>query len=52
MWSATWPREIRNLASEFLQDYIQVNIGSLELAANHNIEQVVEIIDQNQKLDM
>ncbi|XP_014248236.1 DEAD-box ATP-dependent RNA helicase 20-like isoform X2 [Cimex lectularius] len=49
MWSATWPKEVQALAEDFLSDYIQVNIGSLELAANHNIRQIVEIIDDNEK---
>lgn len=26
MWSATWPKEVKNLAEEYLIDYIQVNI--------------------------
>lgn len=49
MFSATWPMEVRQLAGEFLNDYIFVNIGSLELAANHNIVQNVEIIEEFQK---
>lgn len=49
MFSATWPKEVRQLASEFLNDYIFVNIGSMELAANHNIVQNVEIIEEYQK---
>ncbi|KAH9512943.1 hypothetical protein Btru_037125 [Bulinus truncatus] len=28
--SATWPKEVRRLAEEFLNDYIQVNIDSLQ----------------------
>lgn len=43
MWSATWPKEVRNLASTFLKDYIQINVGSLSLSANHNILQIVDI---------
>lgn len=49
MWSATWPREIRRLAEDFLGNYIQVNIGSLELSANHNIKQFVHICQENEK---
>jgi len=49
MWSATWPREIQNLANEFLKDYIQINIGSLELSANHNITQTVEMVNEDSK---
>ena len=49
MWSATWPKEIRTLAEEFLTNYIQINIGSLQLAANHNINQIIDICERSQK---
>ncbi|KAK0089454.1 hypothetical protein PV326_004479 [Microctonus aethiopoides] len=49
MWSATWPKEVRNLAEEFLIDYIQINVGSLQLAANHNILQIVDVCDEYEK---
>ncbi|KAM7223649.1 Phosphomethylpyrimidine kinase domain containing protein [Rhypophila decipiens] len=46
MWSATWPKEVRAMASDFLTDFIQVNIGSMELAANHRITQIVEHLEK------
>ncbi|KAI1636675.1 hypothetical protein F4809DRAFT_650338 [Biscogniauxia mediterranea] len=49
MWSATWPKEVRALASEFQTDFIQVNIGSMDLSANHRITQVVEKIMDNKE---
>ena len=49
MWSATWPREVRQLAEEFLTDYIQVNIGNLALSANHNILQIVDVCMDDEK---
>lgn len=49
MWSATWPKEVQALAQDYLRDYVQVNIGSLELAANHNIQQIVEVCQENDK---
>ncbi|XP_058124863.1 uncharacterized protein LOC131291350 [Anopheles ziemanni] len=49
MWSATWPKEIRKLAEEFLRDYIQINIGSLNLAANENILQIIECCEEYEK---
>ncbi|GFG40626.1 hypothetical protein Cfor_06663 [Coptotermes formosanus] len=49
MWSATWPKEVRNLAEEFLNDYIQINIGSLQLAANHNILQIIDVCQEYEK---
>ncbi|KAF5905020.1 putative ATP-dependent RNA helicase DDX17, partial [Clarias magur] len=49
MWSATWPKEVRQLAEDFLHDYIQINIGALELSANHNILQIVDVCMENEK---
>lgn len=51
MWSATWPKEVRQMASDFLNDYIQVNIGSMELSANHRITQIVEVVSDFEKRD-
>ncbi|OXV06342.1 hypothetical protein Egran_05892 [Elaphomyces granulatus] len=51
MWSATWPKEVRQLAQDFLHDYIQVNIGSMDLSANHRITQVVEVVSEFEKRD-
>uniref|UniRef100_A0A9J8ACN2 RNA helicase n=2 Tax=Cyprinus carpio TaxID=7962 RepID=A0A9J8ACN2_CYPCA len=49
MWSATWPKEVRQLAEDFLHDYVQINIGALELSANHNILQIVDVCMENEK---
>ena len=49
MWSATWPKEIRQLAADFLRNPIQVTIGSLELSANKNIEQKFEFCSGYEK---
>lgn len=49
MFSATWPREVRNLAEDFLSEYVQVNVGSLELSANHNIKQIIKICTEATK---
>ncbi|KAG8231679.1 hypothetical protein J437_LFUL007454 [Ladona fulva] len=49
MWSATWPKEVQALAEDFLKDYIQINIGSLQLAANHNILQIVDVCQEHEK---
>ncbi|KAI0402945.1 Phosphomethylpyrimidine kinase-domain-containing protein [Xylaria palmicola] len=51
MWSATWPKEVRALASEFQTDFIQVNIGSMDLSANHRITQIVEVVSEGEKRD-
>nr|XP_019960942.1 PREDICTED: probable ATP-dependent RNA helicase DDX17 isoform X2 [Paralichthys olivaceus] len=49
MWSATWPKEVRQLAEDFLKDYVQINVGALELSANHNILQIVDVCMENEK---
>lgn len=51
MWSATWPKEVRQLASDYQKDFIQVNIGSMELSANHRIQQIVEVVSEFEKRD-
>ncbi|KAI9655027.1 MAG: ATP-dependent RNA helicase dbp2 [Alyxoria varia] len=51
MWSATWPKEVRQLASDYQSDFIQVNIGSTDLSANHRITQIVEIVSDFDKRD-
>ncbi|MGH0141727.1 UNVERIFIED_CONTAM: hypothetical protein FKN15_031684 [Acipenser sinensis] len=51
MWSATWPKEVRQLAEDFLKDYIQINVGALQLSANHNILQIVDVCNDNEKDD-
>jgi ATP-dependent RNA helicase DDX5/DBP2 len=53
LWSATWPKEVQALARDFLNDdYIQVNIGSLELQANKHITQLAEVVrDERDKND-
>lgn len=51
MWSATWPREVRDLAYSFMNDYIQVTIGEDELTSNKKIHQVVKMMDERDKVD-
>ena len=43
MWSATWPKDVRRLAEDFLVDYVHINVGAMDLHANHNILQVSTI---------
>ncbi|TKR89668.1 hypothetical protein L596_013734 [Steinernema carpocapsae] len=50
MFSATWPKEVRALAADFQKNAAFLNVGSLELAANHNITQKVEVMEHNAKL--
>jgi len=50
MWSATWPKEVQQLANDFLsKDFVQINIGALDLHANHNILQIVDVCEEYQK---
>lgn len=49
MWSATWPKEVRKLAEDYLGDYVQINIGSMQLSANHNILQIVDVCQEHEK---
>jgi len=51
MWSATWPKEVRTLASQFMRDYIQVNVGGNQLTANKNIKQMIEICEPFEKMN-
>lgn len=49
MWSATWPKEVRTLAEDFLKEYVHVNIGALSLCANHNITQIIDVCEEHDK---
>ncbi|CAG9793788.1 unnamed protein product [Diatraea saccharalis] len=51
MFSATWPKEVQYLAEDYLGEYVQVNVGSTELSANHNIKQHIHICEQEEKLN-
>lgn len=41
--------QVQTLAEDFLGDYIMIRIGSLSLAANHNIRQIVQICQEEEK---
>ncbi|CAJ1966526.1 unnamed protein product [Cylindrotheca closterium] len=45
MWSATWPKEVQNLARDYLNDYYQVTVGSLDLSGNKDVTQTIEGCD-------
>ena len=50
MLSATWPRNVQKLTEEFLsKHYIHINVGSMELSANHNILQIVDVCEERSK---
>ncbi|CAK9153253.1 unnamed protein product [Ilex paraguariensis] len=46
MFSATWPLPVHQLAQEFMDPYpVKVVVGSEDLAANHDVMQIVEVLD-------
>ena len=50
MWSATWPKEVQQLAATFLgENPIQTRIGDTQLCASANIKQVIKVIDDADK---
>merc|ERR1719211_810126 len=54
MFSATWPKEVQTLANSFftdINDTLKVQIGSLDLTANKNVTQIVEVIHQRYQKD-
>jgi len=50
LWSATWPKEIQDIANRFMSDPIIVQIGSVELIANENISQNFKQLHNSDKL--
>ena len=49
-FTATWPREVQKLASEFLRNPVEIRFGeSNTLNANKNITQTIRIIPQSEK---
>ena len=49
MTSATWPEGIRRIANDYMDNPLQVCVGTLDLAAVHSITQYVEIMAEEDK---
>ncbi|KAL6897339.1 hypothetical protein ACP4OV_007035 [Aristida adscensionis] len=50
MFSATWPAAVHQLAQEFMDpNPIKVVIGSEDLSANHDVMQIVEVLDDKSR---
>ncbi|XP_024012675.1 DEAD-box ATP-dependent RNA helicase 46 [Eutrema salsugineum] len=50
MYTATWPKEVRRIADDLLNNPAQVNIGNVdELVANKSITQTIEVIAPMEK---
>jgi len=45
LFSATWPTSVRDIAAEYIRDPVRITIGSTELTANHQVTQLVEVLD-------
>ena len=50
MFSATWPKEIQQLAADFLVNPVHMIIGSKDLTTNSNIKQVIIKCEEYEKL--
>mgnify|MGYP000742329932 CR=1 FL=1 len=50
MWSATWPREVEQLAIQYCNVMpVQIKVGEEGITANAKIKQVIEFVDQRDK---
>ncbi|KAK4786827.1 hypothetical protein SAY86_010660 [Trapa natans] len=52
MFSATWPLPVHLLSQEYMDpDPVKVVVGSEDLAANHDVMQIVEVLDDRARDD-
>ncbi|EOY25259.1 DEA(D/H)-box RNA helicase family protein isoform 1 [Theobroma cacao] len=52
MFSATWPAAVHRLAQEYMDpNPVKVVIGSEDLAANHDVMQIVEVLDDRSRYE-
>jgi len=49
MFSATWPKEVQKLASDFMTNSSHITLGKAILNANHNIHQIVDVCEEFEK---
>jgi ATP-dependent RNA helicase DDX5/DBP2 len=49
MWSATWPKEVQNLARDYLSEFYQVTVGSLDLSGNKDVTQMIDVCQDTEK---
>ena len=47
MWSATWPRDVQQISREFQRDPYEVHVGDMELSANTDVTQIIEVMDDD-----
>ena len=49
MWSATWPKEVQSLARDYLHEFYQVTVGSLDLSGNKDVTQKTVVCTDQEK---
>ena len=49
MFSATWPVEVRKIASDFLQTPVTITVGTGSLHASSNVTQIVEVVEERER---
>lgn len=49
MFSATWPKEVQEIANNFIKNPITIKIGTEEGTANKRVKQTVEVIKPFQR---
>ena len=49
MWSATWPKDVRQIGRDFLRAPVLVTIGGLDARANPDIRQRIHFCEDRQK---
>ena len=47
--SATWPEGVRRIANDYMDNPLQVYVGTLDLAACHSVTQIVKIVGEDEK---
>ena len=47
--SATWPDGVRRLANRYMNNPMQIYVGSLDLAAVHSVEQHIVFLEESDK---
>jgi ATP-dependent RNA helicase DDX5/DBP2 len=50
LWSATWPKEVRQIAAEFTQNPLKITVGSDDLTANPRVTQHIECVAPYEKM--
>lgn len=49
MWSATWPKEVHGIARDYMQEFIQVVVGSEDLKSSKHVKQAFAFCSGHEK---